>query len=115
MTDNKYWLYLESLRRSGETNMYGATPYLQGAFGLRCKEATDILVDWMQNYNAEDYEGFERIRFCDICGQPMTEGYYVVGTYYCSEECLHRDYTQEEYEEMYGDEAYWTEWGEDPC
>lgn len=27
-TTNEYWIYLENLRRSGVTNMYGATPYL---------------------------------------------------------------------------------------
>lgn len=56
MTDNKYWIYLEELRRSGVTNMYGAGPYLEAAFGLDKREAKDILIDWMQNYNAADYE-----------------------------------------------------------
>ena len=55
MTDNKYWLYLEQLRRSGETNMYGATPYLESAFNLSHIEAVNILSDWMKNYNPEDY------------------------------------------------------------
>ena len=58
-TKNKYWLYLEELRRSGETNMYGAVPYLTAAFeeeGLTRKQATQILVDWMKNYKKEDYE-----------------------------------------------------------
>ena len=56
MTDNKYWIYLEKLRRSGETNMYGAVPYLQNEFGLNRQEATSILADWVRNYNAADYE-----------------------------------------------------------
>ena len=56
MTNNKYWIYLENLRRSGVTNMYGAAPFLQEAFGLSRREATIILADWMRNYNAEDYE-----------------------------------------------------------
>ena len=56
MTDNKYWIYLEKLRRSGETNMYGAVPYLQNEFDLDKREAKDILIDWMQNYNSADYE-----------------------------------------------------------
>ena len=55
-TTNKYWIYLENLRRSGITNMYGASPYLAAAFGLDEREARKILVDWMQNYNREDYE-----------------------------------------------------------
>lgn len=55
-TENKYWIYLENLRRSGETNMYGATPYLQAAFGLTKSEARRILVDWMSKYNPDDYK-----------------------------------------------------------
>lgn len=55
-TTNDYWLYLEALRRSGVTNMFGATPYLMDEFGLEKKEAQKILVDWMQNYDPEDYE-----------------------------------------------------------
>lgn len=59
MTDNKYWLYLERLRRSGVTNMYGAAPYLMDEFGLRKNEAIKVLADWMRNYNPADYEGME--------------------------------------------------------
>lgn len=57
MTENKYWIYLEKLRRSGVTNMYGATPYLMEEFDLTPHEAKNILVNWMRNYNAADYEG----------------------------------------------------------
>lgn len=56
MTTNKYWIYLENLRRSGITNMYGAAPYLMKEFQLSQKEAIDVLVDWMKNYNRDDYE-----------------------------------------------------------
>ena len=56
MTDNKYWIYLEELRKSGATNMYGAAPWLQAAFGLKHAEAVKILVDWMKNYNLDDYK-----------------------------------------------------------
>lgn len=55
-TTNEYWIYLEDLRRSGVTNMFGATPYLMEAFDLEKREATKILTDWMQNYNPSDYE-----------------------------------------------------------
>lgn len=57
MTTNVYWIYLENLRRSGVTNMYGAAPYLVLHFGVSNDEAKKILLDWMQNYNPEDYEG----------------------------------------------------------
>lgn len=55
-TTNKYWIYLENLRKSGVTNMFGATPYLMNEFGLDKKEAIKILSDWMKNYNPDDYE-----------------------------------------------------------
>ena len=52
---------------------------------------------------------------CDECGTPMNEGYVVFGgeQYYCKDECLHKHYTKEEWEnEMYDDDgdSYWTEW-----
>ena len=57
-------------------------------------------------------------RICSHCGKPMRAGYCIEGgsEYYCSDECLHEHYTEEEYLEMYdggeGD-SYWTEWEED--
>ena len=50
------WIYLETLRRSGVTNMFGATPYLEDEFGISKTEARKILIDWMKNYNPEDYK-----------------------------------------------------------
>lgn len=47
--------FLERLRRSGVTNMYGATPYLVEEFSLTKEEAINILVDWMKNYDPADY------------------------------------------------------------
>ncbi len=56
MTKNKYWIFLERLRRSGVTNMFGAAPYLQDEFGLSRKEANKIIGEWMDNYDPADYE-----------------------------------------------------------
>lgn len=36
--------------------MYGAAPYLMQVFHLSKKEASDILTDWMANYNPDDYK-----------------------------------------------------------
>ena len=55
MTDNKYWIFLEELRKSGVTNMYGAGPYLEHRFGIGQREARMIVADWMRNYNPDDY------------------------------------------------------------
>lgn len=54
-TINKYWIYLENLRKSGITNMWGASPYLAKEFGISIETANDILVDWIKNYNSKDY------------------------------------------------------------
>lgn len=47
----KYFEFLESLRRSGVTNMYGATPYLIEAFNLRKDIAHLVLSTWIRKYN----------------------------------------------------------------
>ena len=45
-----YFKYLDELRESGETNMFGARPYLVEEFDLEEKEAQAILVEWMKTY-----------------------------------------------------------------
>jgi len=47
---NEYYEYLEELRKSGETNMFGAGAYLESEFGLSRREARDILMQWMKEY-----------------------------------------------------------------
>ncbi len=47
----EYYVYLEELRQSGETNMFGASPYLESVFGLSRREAIKVLANWMENYN----------------------------------------------------------------
>ena len=46
------FIYLNKLRESGETNMYGASPYLACAFDLTRREASKILVEWMERVNS---------------------------------------------------------------
>ena len=54
------------------------------------------------------------MRLCSECGKPMKEGYTIDNglEYYCSDECLHKNYTEEQWKEMYNDDGdnYWTEW-----
>ena len=47
----EYYVYLEELRESGVTNMFGATPYLREEFDLGRREAMKILSSWMENYD----------------------------------------------------------------
>lgn len=63
-TIKKTWLYLEWLRRSGQTNMYGAVPYLINEFGFDEEEAKKVLIEWMEKYNRNDY--LEEIVFDDF-------------------------------------------------
>lgn len=51
--------YLDVLRDSGQTNMFGATPYLQMRFGMDQPEAKKVLVKWMETFD-EDLTPEER-------------------------------------------------------
>jgi len=42
--------FLDDLRESGVTNMYGARPYLIDAFDLDKNTARDILSYWMKTF-----------------------------------------------------------------
>lgn len=51
--DNKeqYFEYLDDLRESGTTNMFGARPYLMEEFPeLTKNEAGEILSEWMKTF-----------------------------------------------------------------
>lgn len=50
-TERLYFTYLDELRDSGATNMFGAAPYLKRKFPkLSDKEAREILVKWMESF-----------------------------------------------------------------
>lgn len=53
-------------------------------------------------------------RRCSVCGKLMDEGYcHDAGfRYYCSDECLHHDFTDEQWEQECdeNDQSYWTQW-----
>ena len=44
---SEYFKYLDELRASGSTNMFGAAVDLQEKFGIDRHEARTILHDWM--------------------------------------------------------------------
>ena len=62
-------------------------------------------------------EVLDCFRICDECGKPMIEGFVIEGCdTYCSEECLHKHISEEEYNNLYNNgngESYWTTWYED--
>ena len=46
------FIYLNKLRESGDTNMYGASPYLACAFSVPRREASKVLIEWMEWVNS---------------------------------------------------------------
>ncbi len=42
--------YLDDLRESGVTNMYGARPYIQDQFEVSKADASRLLKGWMQTF-----------------------------------------------------------------
>ena len=56
MTD-EHLEYLDELRESGETNMFGAAPYLQSEYpNLGKDQAKQILVYWMKTFEERHAE-----------------------------------------------------------
>lgn len=46
-----YFEFLNDLRESGKTNMFGASLYLEEAFDLNRREAKTVLMNWMKQFN----------------------------------------------------------------
>jgi len=46
--------FLDELRESGATNMYGAGSYIEDEFVVDKKEAKEILLYWMSTFGEED-------------------------------------------------------------
>ena len=52
-------------------------------------------------------------RKCDECGKVSNEGYCIEGgeEYYCSDKCLHKNYSKEEFKDLHATgDSYWTQW-----
>ena len=67
----------------------------------------------------EVIKGNKYARICTCCHSGMNEGYFANYEYFCSDKCLHTQYTAKQWEELASDgvEAeegndnyYWTEW-----
>jgi hypothetical protein len=44
--------FLDALRDSGATNMFGAAPYIQREFGVDRTRARDLLLEWMESFSS---------------------------------------------------------------
>lgn len=49
----KFFEFLDELRESGETNMYGAGSYLQNEYWISRKAASEILATWMKTFDRD--------------------------------------------------------------
>jgi hypothetical protein len=49
--EEKHLTYLDRLRESGVTNMFGASPYLSRRFSLDRKQASAVLSFWMETFS----------------------------------------------------------------
>ncbi|MEK0347913.1 MAG: hypothetical protein QQN44_06245 [Nitrosopumilus sp.] len=48
---NKYFKFLDDIRDSGVTNMFGASEYLEENFGLNHMDAIVVLTLWMKTFS----------------------------------------------------------------
>jgi hypothetical protein len=49
-----YFTYLDLLKESGVTNMFGSVPYIQDQFGVSQPEAKKIFKVWMDTFNENE-------------------------------------------------------------
>jgi hypothetical protein len=87
--------------------------------GLSAEDIQEIMADYVLKHSTAeelvDELELEHIRVCSECGKPMTEGFCIEdgAEYYCSEDCLHKNLSEEEYDNLYDDgrgNSYWTSW-----
>ena len=54
MITDEHLTYLDNLRESGVTNMFGAGSYVQSEFALSSQEAQHIMSYWMETFGEDD-------------------------------------------------------------
>ena len=54
--EKDYFEFLDDLRESGVTNMFGSAPYLAEEFGLCIRHARTIVGDWIR-HKEQSYNG----------------------------------------------------------
>lgn len=83
---------------------------LKEQFDCDLREQEDNELFW-----EELSEHLDCFTICDVCHKPMIVGYYMDGSHYCSDACVHQDYTSEEIERLCtndNDDYYYTNWYE---
>ena len=56
-SQNEVNIFLDILRSSGATHMFGARPYIQEHFGVSKYQASDFLKEWMQTFSERASKG----------------------------------------------------------
>jgi hypothetical protein len=51
VSDEEVFAYLDNLRQSGQTNMFGAGAYIERDFNLDKRKARDLLTKWMKSFD----------------------------------------------------------------
>ena len=54
MSKQEYFTFLDVLRESGVTNMFGAPAYLVDEFGLSRRESITITKEWMAQFERKE-------------------------------------------------------------
>jgi len=55
--EREVFQYLNDLRESGDTNMWGAAPYVEAHFAMTRNEARAMVTIWMSNFSESgDYD-----------------------------------------------------------
>lgn len=55
IVEDEHLIYLDNLRESGVTNMFGARPYVEREFPvLTRQESAQVLSYWMESFGKED-------------------------------------------------------------
>lgn len=57
----QFFDFLDELRESGVTNMFGSSPYVMEAFGLNRDDASHVVGRWMKTFDRETPPS-ERVR-----------------------------------------------------
>jgi hypothetical protein len=76
MSDLKeMFYYLDNLKESADSNMFGASPYLVDEFNIDKSEARKVLAKWFKEGDncrrCKDDEGYGRIKLCNSCRDDM--------------------------------------------
>ena len=87
--------------------------------GISAKDIQEFMADYVMKHSdlepLVDNLELEHIRVCSECGKPMYEGYCIEdgAEYYCSDECLHMNLSEKQFEKLYDEgrgNSYWTSW-----